>query len=277
MRLVKEVRISRVKVGGENPPLCLIAGPCVIENKELCRVVARELIKITERLSIPFIFKASFDKANRFSLSSFRGPGIKEGLSILAEIKNEFGVPVLTDVHESNQAEKVAEVVDCLQIPALLSRQTDLILACARTGKPINIKKGQFMAPEDMTNVVEKITSVGNEKILITERGTTFGYHNLVVDFRSLVIMRESGYPVVFDATHSVQLPGGAGNCSCGKREFVAPLARAAVAVGCEAIFMEVHPEPEKALCDGPNMVALSEVEGILKGLKQIHRLTGEG
>ena len=268
MRTVKEVKIGRVKIGGENP-LCLIAGPCVIESEELCRVVAKELIKITEKLSLPFVFKASFDKANRSSLSSFRGPGIKDGLNILSKIKQELKIPILTDVHESQQAERVAEVASCLQIPALLSRQTDLVLACARTGKPINIKKGQFMAPEDMTNVIEKITSCGNEEILLTERGTSFGYHNLIVDFRSLVIMRESGYPVVFDATHSVQLPGEAGKCSSGKRGFVAPLVRAAVAVGCEAIFMEVHPEPEKAWCDGPNMVALSEVEGILKELKK--------
>jgi len=272
MKLTREVKIGQVKIGGENP-LCLIAGPCVIESEELCRIVAKELIKITEKLSLPFVFKASFDKANRSSLSSFRGPGIKDGLNILSKIKQELKIPILTDVHESHQAERVAEVASCLQIPALLSRQTDLISACAKTGKPINIKKGQFMAPEDMTNVVEKITSCGNEEILLTERGTSFGYHNLIVDFRSLVIMRESGYPVVFDATHSVQLPGGGGKHSLGKSEFVAPLARAAVGVGCEAIFMEVHPEPEKALCDGPNMVALSEVEGILKELKEINKI----
>lgn len=273
MKTTREVKIAQVKVGGGNSALCLIAGPCIIESEELCRIIAKELIKITEKLSLPFVFKASFDKANRSCLSSFRGPGIKDGLNILAKIKRELKIPILTDVHESHQAVRVAEVADCLQIPALLSRQTDLILACAKTGKPINIKKGQFMAPEDMANAVEKIASVSNKGILLTERGTSFGYHNLVVDFRSLVIMRATGYPIVFDATHSVQLPGGGGKRSGGLREFVAPLARAAAAVGCEAVFMEVHPEPEKALCDGPNMLALREVEGILTQLKEIHRL----
>jgi 2-dehydro-3-deoxyphosphooctonate aldolase (KDO 8-P synthase) len=217
------------------------------------------------------MFKASFDKANRSSVKSFRGPGIEEGLKILSEIKNTFGLPVVTDIHESEQAKQCAEVADILQIPAFLCRQTDLLVACAETGKTVNIKKGQFMAPEDMGCAVEKIRESGNEKVMLTERGTSFGYHNLVVDRRGLATMREFGVPVVFDATHSVQLPGGLGNASGGRREFIRPLARAAAAVGIDALFTEVHPEPEKALSDGPNSLDFDMIKTVLQEVKAIY------
>lgn len=251
--------------------LVLIAGPCVAESKELCLQVAAGALQCCQDLGIKYIFKASFDKANRTSVSSFRGRGIDEGLEILATVKEEFDIPVLTDVHEPWQCEQCKEVVDILQIPAFLSRQTDLLIAAGETGLPVNIKKGQFMAPEDMAQVAKKVLSTGNDKIMLTERGASFGYHNLVVDFRSLVIMRELGYPVIFDATHSVQRPGGNGTSSGGNREYVAPLARAAAAVGIDGLFLETHPHPEKALSDGPNSVPLDELKRLLTSVKEIN------
>ena len=251
--------------------LVLIAGPCVAESKELCLQVAAGALQCCQDLGIKYIFKASFDKANRTSGTSFRGRGIDEGLEILATVKEEFDIPVITDVHEPWQCEQCKEVVDLLQIPAFLCRQTDLLLAAGETGLPVNIKKGQFMAPEDMAQVAKKVLSTGNDKIMLTERGASFGYHNLVVDFRSLVIMRELGYPVIFDATHSVQRPGGNGTSSGGNREYVAPLARAAAAVGIDGLFLETHPHPEKALSDGPNSVPLDELKRLLTSVKEIN------
>ncbi len=276
MTVTKEVIIGKVKVGGENP-LLLIAGPCVIENEKITLTTAEKLKKICEKLSLPFIFKSSYDKANRTSIHSFRGPGLKEGLKILEKVKNCLEIPVLSDVHCREEVQEAKEVLDVLQIPAFLSRQTDLILAVASTGKPINIKKGQFLSPWEMKNVVEKALSAGNEKILLTERGTCFGYQELVVDFKSFPIMRELGYPVIFDVTHSVQIPGGRGTASGGRREFVPYLAKAAVACGVEGIFMEVHPEPDKALCDGPNMWPLKDLEELLKILLEIRKVVSFG
>ena len=264
-----EVTIDGLVLGQEHP-LFVIAGPCVIENETLCLRVAERLQIITSALGIPFIFKSSYDKANRTSGASFRGLGLDEGLRILRKVNEEIGVPVLSDVHSIEEVQPAAEVLDVLQIPAFLCRQTDLVLAAMRTGKVVNIKKGQFLAPWDMKQVVDKATSTGSHRILLTERGSCFGYNNLVSDFRSLPIMRQWGYPVVFDATHSVQLPGGAGNASSGQREFVAPLARAAVAVGCDGLFMEVHPDPDRAPSDGPNMVPLDQVEDLLRQLVRI-------
>ncbi len=264
---------KEVKVGGhpvDGKPFTFIGGPCVIEGRDATLAAASRLAAITSRLHIPFIFKSSYDKANRTSIEGYRGPGIEEGLKILREVKDYFGVPVLTDVHSPHEAALAAEVADVIQVPALLSRQTDLLLACGRTGRVVNLKKGQFLAPDDMVYALKKVESTGNAQILVTERGTSFGYHNLVNDFRSLPIMREFGYPVIFDATHSVQLPGGAGGSSAGRREFVFPLARAAVAVGAEGIFMEVHEDPAHALCDGENSVRLDEVAGMLEVLKRI-------
>ena len=264
-----DVTIDGLVLGQEHP-LFVIAGPCVIENETLCLQVAERLQIITSALGIPFIFKSSYDKANRTSGASFRGLGLDEGLRILRKVNEEIGVPVLSDVHSIEEVQPAAEVLDVLQIPAFLCRQTDLVLAAMRTGKAVNIKKGQFLAPWDMKQVVDKATSTGSHRILLTERGSCFGYNNLVSDFRSLPIMRQWGYPVVFDATHSVQLPGGAGNASSGQREFVAPLARAAVAVGCDGLFMEVHPDPDRAPSDGPNMVPLDQVEDLLRQLVRI-------
>ena len=265
-----------IKIGsiiiGKGSPLVLIAGPCVIENYDITRQVAASLKAITTELQIPFIFKASYDKANRTSLNSFRGPGLVDGLGILSAIKKEFDIPVLSDVHRISEIEAAAQVLDIIQIPAFLGRQTDVVTAVARTGIPVNVKKGQFMAPWDISNVVEKITSTGNRRILITERGTMFGYNNLVVDFRGFMIMRRTGYPVIFDATHSVQLPGGAGTSSGGQRDFAPMLARAAVAAGVDGIFMEVHPDPEHALCDGPNSLRLDTIYDLLTQLKSIHQ-----
>ncbi|MCL2485904.1 MAG: 3-deoxy-8-phosphooctulonate synthase, partial [Endomicrobia bacterium] len=260
----KKIKIGNVILSNDNP-LAVIAGPCVIESKKHAMALAAKLKKITSALKIPFIFKASYDKANRSSVNSYRGPGIEEGLKILAKIKKNLNVPVLTDVHTEEQAVLAAKVVDMIQIPAFLSRQTDLIKVCAMTGIPVNIKKGQFLAPEDIFNAVKKSESFGNNKITLTERGVTFGYHNLVVDFRGLEIMKQSGYPVIFDATHSVQLPGGGGNCSQGNSEFVFPLSKAAAAVGIAALFTEVHENPGKALCDGANSINLKQFEDILK------------
>lgn len=248
----------------------VIAGPCVIESRELVLEVASHLRDLSEKLGITTIFKSSFDKANRTSASSFRGPGMEEGLEILAEVKQTTGLPVITDIHWPEQAEKVAEVADILQIPAFLCRQTDLLAAAAKTGKIINIKKGQFLAPWDMQNAVEKLRAAGNDNVWLTERGASFGYNNLVVDFRSMPIMKGFGVPVVFDATHSVQLPGGQGGCSGGQREYVPVLARAAVGAGASGVFLETHPDPDKALCDGPNSIKLDDVEPLLKQLTAI-------
>jgi 2-dehydro-3-deoxyphosphooctonate aldolase (KDO 8-P synthase) len=258
-----EVAAGELLIGGGRP-LVLIAGPCVIENEEATLALAGHLRELTRELGVGLVFKGSFDKANRTSLDAFRGPGLSEGLRILARVKEQFGLPVLSDVHEIAQLEEAARVLDIIQIPAFLCRQTDLLLAAGRTGRVINVKKGQFLAPWDMANVVAKIASTGNQEILLTERGGTFGYNNLVVDMRSLPIMRRTGCPVVFDATHSVQLPGGAGGSSGGQREFVADLSRAAVAVGIDALFWEVHENPEKALCDGPNSLALDSLRAML-------------
>ncbi|MDA8078080.1 MAG: 3-deoxy-8-phosphooctulonate synthase [Nitrospiraceae bacterium] len=251
-------------------PFFLMAGPCVIESREMTLRTAERLADICGRLELPLIFKSSFDKGNRTSLASFRGPGIDEGLRILAEVRDRFRIPVVTDIHAVPEVAPAAEVADILQIPAFLCRQTDLILAASRSGKCVNIKKGQFLAPWDMKNIIEKYTSTGNRQLIITERGSSFGYNNLVVDFRGLPIMRAFGYPVVFDVTHSLQLPGGYGDRSGGQREFAEPLARAAVAVGVDGLFMEVHPEPEKALCDGPNMISLDDLEGMLARLREL-------
>jgi len=267
MRVAK-VEAGRVMFGG--PGLAIIAGPCVIESAESALRHAERLAQISREVGLPLVFKSSFDKANRTSHSSFRGPGLEAGIRILERVKRETGLPVLTDVHEPQQALFAAEVVDILQIPALLSRQTDLVSAAAATGRVVNLKKGQFLAPWEMKAVVAKAEASGSRKILLTERGFCFGYNNLVSDMRSLVIMRSFGYPVVFDATHSVQLPGAGGERSGGQREFVAPLARAAAAVGVDAIFMEVHEDPERALSDGPNSYPLDQVAGLLRDLRRI-------
>ncbi len=253
--------------------LFLIAGPCVIESEALCDEVAAFLKSLSDRLALPVIFKSSYDKANRSSIKSFRGPGLDEGLRVLEAIRLRYNLPVLTDVHSPEEAKLAAEVVDVLQVPAFLCRQTDLIISASETGKPVNVKKGQFLAPWDVRNIIEKFTSTGNQRVFITERGTTFGYNNLVVDMRSFEIMRAFGKPVVFDATHSVQLPGGQGSSSGGQREFVPALTRAAVGAGVDGLFMEVHPEPERALCDGPNMVPLAELERLLKMVLEIDRI----
>ena len=250
--------------------LFFIAGPCVIESGQATLAIAAELKKLADKWQLPLIFKSSYDKANRTSHLSFRGPGLEEGLEILATVRREFNLPVLSDVHSVAEVEKAAKVLDILQIPAFLCRQTDLIMAAAATGKPINLKKGQFMAPWDMTNVVAKVHAQGNRQVLLSERGTTFGYNNLVVDMRSLQLMREHGL-VVFDATHSVQLPGGAGESSGGDRHFVESLARAAVAVGVDGVFLEVHNDPERARCDGPNSLPISDIEDLVRVLLAIH------
>lgn len=270
--MTKEVKINQISIGN-NAPIVLIAGPCVIEDKAICFQIAQRLIQITQEIDIPFVFKASYDKANRTSIHSYRGPGLNEGLEILGQIKEEFKIPILTDVHCTTQVEKVSKVADILQIPAFLSRQTDLIIEVAKHAKVINVKKGQFLSPQDMKNVIEKITSTKNENILLTERGSCFGYNNLVVDFRGIRIMKSFGYPVIFDATHSVQLPGGAGKTSSGEREFIPYLAFAAVAVGCDGLFMEVHTQPQKALSDGANMLSLDELPQVLKQAKAINEL----
>jgi 2-dehydro-3-deoxyphosphooctonate aldolase (KDO 8-P synthase) len=259
--------VDKLTVGKPGGPLTLIAGPCVIESLDLCRSVAREVARLTANLGISYIFKASFDKANRTSGASFRGHGMEAGLEVLQAIRAEFNVPVLTDVHESWQCKPVAEVCDVLQIPAFLSRQTDLLLAAAETGKAINVKKGQFLAPWDMKNIVSKVIETGNTNLMLTERGVTFGYNTLVVDMTSLPQMRALGYPVVFDATHSVQQPGAAagGTASGGQRQFIPCLARAAVAAGVDALFLEVHPEPEKALSDSATMLPLSQLASVLR------------
>jgi 2-dehydro-3-deoxyphosphooctonate aldolase (KDO 8-P synthase) len=255
---------------GFDQPFFLIAGPCVIESEELALSTAEYLRDLTAKLDIPFIYKSSFDKANRSSVNSFRGPGIEEGLRVLAKVKAEIGVPVLTDVHEDTPLDEVADVVDVLQTPAFLCRQTNFILNVAKTGIPVNIKKGQFLSPWEMRNVAEKAQSVGNDQIMVCERGVSFGYNNLVSDMRSLAIMRKTGCPVVFDATQSVQLPGQKGSASGGQREFVPVLARAAIAAGVAGVFMETHPDPSKALSDGPNAWPMGDLEGLLTTLKEI-------
>lgn len=260
----REVKVGNFTIGGKQR-FTLIAGPCAIESEEMSIDVAKKIKEICDRLGINYIFKSSFDKANRSSIHSFRGVGMEEGLRILKKVKDEVGVPVITDVHESWQCEKVAEVVDMLQIPAFLCRQTDLIVAAGKTGLPVNVKKGQFLAPWDMKNVVTKMDEIGNPNVLLCERGNIFGYNNFVVDMRGLLEMRKLGVPVVFDATHSVQIPGGLSSCSGGNREYVFPLMKAALSIGVDAIFAEVHPEPEKAPCDGPNMLYLDDLEEVLK------------
>ena len=255
---------------GSGQPLLLIGGPCALESEDIARTVAATLKELCGRLGINYVFKASFDKANRTSLDSYRGPGLKEGLAILARIRKELAVPVISDVHEVSQVEAAAEILDILQIPAFLCRQTDLLVAAARTGKPVNVKKGQFVSPWDMENAVNKLRGADDGKIMLVERRATFGYNNLVVDMRSLPVMRSFGCPVIFDATHSVQLPGGAGGSSGGQREFIVPLARAAMAVGIDGLFMEIHPQPEKALCDGPNSLPLDGIEPVLAQLLRI-------
>jgi len=265
------IKIGKVAIGNKNP-LALIAGPCIIESEGMALRHAKKIKDIAAKVGIPFIFKISYDKANRTSIQSFRGPGLVKGLNTLKRIKKELNIPVLSDVHSKEDVKAASKVLDVIQIPAFLSRQTDLILSAARTGKAVNIKKGQFLAPWDVKHIIEKVESTGNKNILITERGTCFGYNTLVSDFRSILIMKKSGYPVVFDATHSVQKPGGEGSASGGDREFVEPLAKAAVACGADAIFIEVHEEPKKALSDGPNMIELNKLSKFLKELKVIEK-----
>ncbi|MBV9887182.1 MAG: 3-deoxy-8-phosphooctulonate synthase [Acidobacteria bacterium] len=267
-----EIPLHSLRLGGKNP-LFLIAGPCVIESESHARKMAESVAKIASDAGIPYIFKASYDKANRSSSKSFRGPGAKEGLRILGKIKSDLTLPVLTDIHEREQAAPAAEVVDILQIPAFLSRQTDLLEAAAKTNRIVNVKKAQFLSPWDMKNVVDKIAATGNNNIILTERGATFGYQNLVVDVRSFPIMKKFGYPVVFDATHSVQLPGGQGDASGGQPEFIEPLARAAVAAGVDGVFLETHDNPAEALSDGPNALPLSQLPQLLARLKEISGL----
>lgn len=266
-----QVNVGNIKFG-DGHPLVLIAGPCAIESESSTLAAAAKIKDIAVSLNIPFIFKSSFDKANRLSVDSYRGPGLKKGLAILKKVKAKLKVPILSDVHCVNDIALAAQVLDIIQIPAFLCRQTDMVLAAARTGKVVNIKKGQFLAPWDMLPIIKKVERLGNQKILITERGVCFGYNNLVTDLRSLGIMRKFGYPVIYDATHSVQLPGGLGACSGGQTEFVAGLSRAAVAFGCDGLFLEVHPDPKIAPCDGANMINFKELEGLLKQIKKIRQ-----
>lgn len=263
-------KVGNSVVVGEGKPLTLIAGPCVIESTELVMQVAETVSEICGRLGVQYIFKASFDKANRTSASTFRGPGVTKGLEVLQQVKDKLGLPVLTDIHESHHVAEVASVVDVLQIPAFLCRQTDLLVAAAETGKAINVKKGQFLSPQEMGQVAKKLRSSGAENLMLTERGNSFGYNTLVVDFRSLPQLQSFGCPVIFDATHSVQQPGGQGGTSGGQREYVSPLARAAVAVGVDGLFMEIHPNPDEAMSDGPNMLPLHRLEPLLKQLLAI-------
>jgi 2-dehydro-3-deoxyphosphooctonate aldolase (KDO 8-P synthase) len=271
----KIVQVANIPIGCGHP-LVIIAGPCAIESYDITYRTAALLKHVTQKLQLPFVFKASYDKANRTAIGSYRGPGMAEGLRILSQIKAELDVPLLSDVHEIDQVEKAASVLDVLQIPAFLCRQTDFILEVGRCGKPVNIKKGQFLAPWDISQVIEKLHSVGCRQILLTERGAMFGYNNLVVDFRSIPIMQATGYPVIFDATHSVQLPGGAGTHSGGQRQYAPILARAAVAAGADAVFMEVHPDPDRALCDGANSLPAAGVEKLLAELKAIRSALGK-
>lgn len=267
--MTHEVQIGSFTVGAGRRPF-LIAGPCVIESEQLVMETAGRIAEITKSLGMPYIFKASFDKANRTSIKSFRGPGLEKGLAVLQQVKDRLGLPVLTDVHTEEQATEAGKVVDVLQIPAFLCRQTDLLIAAANTGKVVNVKKGQFLSPPEMGNAVKKVEECGSRRILLTERGSSFGYNNLVVDMRSFPILRGFGYPVVFDATHSVQLPGGGGTTSSGQREFVEPLACAAAGAGVDGFFMEVHPNPDEALSDGPNMVPLHQLKALLERILRI-------
>jgi len=266
---MQQVNVGNIKFGDRHP-LVLIAGPCVIESESACLEAAGKIKNIAESLGIPFIFKSSFDKANRLSAGSYRGPGLKQGLAILKKVKSKLKIPILSDVHCVKDISAVAQVLDIIQIPAFLCRQTDIVLAAAKTNKVVNIKKGQFLAPWDILPIIKKVESSGNKKILITERGVSFGYNNLVTDMRSLGIMRNFGYPVIYDATHSVQLPGAGGGCSGGQKEFVAGLSRAAVAFGCDGLFLEVHADPKSAPCDGANMINFKELEDLLKQIKKI-------
>jgi 2-dehydro-3-deoxyphosphooctonate aldolase (KDO 8-P synthase) len=270
--LTGEITIADTKIGGDNP-LCIIAGPCVIENSDLVFHTAEQLKEICSNIGVALLFKSSYDKANRTSITSFRGPGLDVGLRILSDLRSRLQIPVISDIHSTEEVKPASEVLDALQIPAFLCRQTDLILAASNTGKPVNIKKGQFLAPWDVKNIIDKFTSTGNQNIFITERGSSFGYNNLVVDFRSIPIMQSFGHPVIFDVTHSLQLPGGKGKSSGGQREFAEPLARAAVSVGVDGLFIEVHPDPDKALCDGPNMMRLDTVAKLLKTCSDIRKL----
>jgi 2-dehydro-3-deoxyphosphooctonate aldolase (KDO 8-P synthase) len=272
MSATREITVGSLRLGGGNP-LFLIAGPCVIESEAHARKMAERVARIAADAGVPYIFKASYDKANRSSLKAFRGPGLKEGLRILANIKADLKLPILTDIHEESHADPAAEVCDVLQIPAFLSRQTDLLVAAAHTGRVVNVKKAQFLSPWDMSNVVEKIASTGNKNIVLTERGASFGYQNLVVDMRSFPVLQKLGYPVVFDVTHSVQLPGGQGEASGGQPEFIEPLARAGVAAGVDGIFLETHDNPAAALSDGSNALPLSQLPGLLARLKELSSL----
>jgi 2-dehydro-3-deoxyphosphooctonate aldolase (KDO 8-P synthase) len=271
----KAVRIGNIEIG-KDKPLLIIAGPCVIECWDIVFNTAKALKDLSKELGFSLIFKSSYDKANRTSIDSFRGPGLMNGLNMLLDVKRQLGVELLSDVHEEKDCQPAGRVLDVLQIPAFLCRQTDLIVAAARTGKAVNIKKGQFVAPYDMTNSVKKVKEAGNDKVLLTERGTTFGYNNLVVDFRSIPIMQATGCPVIFDATHSVQLPGGGGTVSSGQRQFVPHLAKAAIAAGCDGLFMEVHPNPDVALSDGPNQVPLAQVRELITQCLKVHQVTRE-
>jgi len=266
---MRQISVKNIKIGNKHP-LVLIAGPCVAESERLCLETGKRIQELALRLHIPYIFKSSFDKANRLSIDSYRGPGLRKGLEILGKVKQKLKVPVLSDIHCQKEISEAAEILDIIQIPAFLCRQTDIVVSAAKTGKVINIKKGQFLAPWDIVPIIKKIESTGNRSILITERGSCFGYNNLVSDFRSLGIMRELGYPVIYDATHSIQLPGGRGGSSGGQREFVSGLSRAAVAFGCDGLFLEVHPDPDNAPCDGPNMINLKELEKLLRQIKKI-------
>jgi 2-dehydro-3-deoxyphosphooctonate aldolase (KDO 8-P synthase) len=272
MTPTREIVLGSLRLGGGNP-LFLIAGPCVIESEAHARKIAEQVARVAADAGVPYIFKASYDKANRSSVKGFRGPGLKDGLRILAKIKNDLKLPILTDIHEASHAAPVAEVCDVLQIPAFLSRQTDLLNAAAKTGRIVNVKKGQFLSPWDMTNAVEKLAAAGNTKILLTERGASFGYQNLVVDMRSFPILQKLGYPVVFDVTHSVQLPGGQGHASGGQPEFIDPLARAGVAAGVDGVFLETHDNPSAALSDGANALPLSQLASLLARLKELSSL----
>lgn len=265
---MNKIKLKDFEIGGDR--LTIIAGPCAAESDEILDVTAKKLKEITAKLGVNFAFKSSFDKANRSSISSYRGPGLEKGLEMLKTVKEKYNLPIVTDVHSPEQAEKSAKVADIIQIPAFLCRQTDLLVAAAKTGKIVNIKKGQFLAPEQMLSLIKKVEESGNKNILVTDRGTSFGYNNLVVDFRGIPIMQSFGYPVIFDATHSVQLPGANGTCSGGDRRFVSTLAKAAVAAGANALFFEVHPEPDKAKCDGPNMIELDKAEILFKNCLDI-------
>lgn len=274
MKEVKKINLRNFEIGGDK--LTILAGPCVIETQEILEQTAEELKKIAQKLNINFVFKSSYDKANRSSINSYRGPGIEKGLEMLAKIKKDFDLPIITDIHAPEEAAIAAEVADILQIPAFLCRQTDLLVAAAKTGKIVNIKKGQFLAPEQMKSLAKKIEDSGNSNIIFIDRGTSFGYNNLVSDFRAIPIMQEFGYPVLFDATHSVQLPGALGECSGGDRRFVPVLAKSAIAAGANGLYFEVHPNPDKALCDGPNMIALKDAEKLFKVCKDIFQIVRE-